>query len=300
MEEKKEFKMHELGASDACNKRRNFGLIVNSAKENSYKKAIVIQDVLKKIIFDGITESEAETEIRKGLEKLPYHEREREAHIRDAVREIYRYVDYEKGPLTAAVPADIEVGANMIVKVTPTFIKAKAEMRFIFVSEGRKKAKDIQIDGSIEVIKVKTGKPKDIRKADTDIGLWSMILYGRKFVRPGQKVVIKASYYYLRRSDDSFQKGIFEEFEEDKNVVSISELYEGKPNYMDERFAIVTEDFMNGQDETYCRNSDCEKCSYFVMCKGYVESPKATGDGIITRSASDVAFTASQSEAIEY
>ena len=199
MEEKKEFKMHELGASDACNKRRNFGLIVNSAKENSYKKAIVIQDVLKKIIFDGITESEAETEIRKGLEKLPYHEREREAHIRDAVREIYRYVDYEKGPLTATVPADIEVGANMIVKVTPTFIKAKAEMRFIFVSEGRKKAKDIQIDGSIEVIKVKTGKPKDIRKADTDIGLWSMILYGRKFVRPGQKVVIKASYYYLRR-----------------------------------------------------------------------------------------------------
>lgn len=300
MEEKKEFKMHELGASDACNKRRNFGLLVNSAKENNYKKAIVVQDVLKRIIFEGISESEAEAEIRNGLEKLPYHEKEREAHIEDAVREIYRYVDYEKEPLTAAVPVDIEVGANMIVKVTPTFIKAKAEKRFVYVREGKRKAKDVQIDGSIEVIKVKTGKPKDIRKADTDIGLWSMLLYGRKFVRPGQKVIVKASYYYLRRPDDSFQKDKFEKFEKDKNVVSITELYEGKPNYMDERFAVVTEDFMNGHDETYCRNSDCEKCSYFVMCKGYVDSPKATGDGIIVRNASDVAFTVSQSEAIEY
>ena len=67
-----------------------------------------------------------------------------------------------------------------------------------------------------------TGKPKDIRRAKTDIGLWSMLLYGRKFVRPGQKVIITASYYYLRRSDDSFQKGVFKDFEPDKNIVSIS------------------------------------------------------------------------------
>ena len=298
--EKKVFKMHELGASDACNKRRNFGLLVNSAKENNYKKAIVVQDVLKKIIFEGISASKAEDEIRKGLEKLPYHEREREAHINDAIREIYRYVDYEEDPLTSAVPVDIEVGSNMIVNVTPTFIKAKAEEKLISVREGRKKDRQILINGKIEVIKVKTGKPKDIRRAKTDIGLWSMLLYGRKFVRPGQKVIITASYYYLRRSDDSFQKGVFKDFEPDKNIVSISELYEGKPNYMDKRFSVVTEDFMNGHDETYCRNSDCEKCSYFVMCKGYVESPKATGDGLIVRSASDVCFTAAQSEAVEY
>ena len=299
MEEKTVFRMHELSSEYACRRRRNFGIQVDAPKENNFRKAAVIHEVLKKIVFGGISKEEAEAEIRKGLEKIPYHSKEREAHIKDAVREIYRYLDYETEQVISAVPADMNVGSGMIVRVNPTFIKADDRKKEISIWNGKKKVKDVTVDGTIEIVKVRTGKPVAVKSARTDIGLWAMLLYGRRFISPGQRAVVKASYYYLRHPDDSFGKGEFREFG-DRNMVSLTELYEGEPNYMDDRFAFITEDFMNGRDEAELKSSDCEKCSYFFMCKGFSESPKASSDGIITRNASDVRFTDAQAEAVGY
>lgn len=290
--------MHELGASYSCRKRRSFGLKVKSPKEDSIRKAAVILDVLKKILFERITRKEAEEMLCTGFKELPLHERQREACIENALKEMYRYADYEKEPLIKAVSADICVSENMLVRVTPSFLKADQERREVCVTEG-KEIRTVTIDGSIEVVKVKTGKPISRISAETDIGLWAMILYGRRFIRPGEKMLVKASYYFLRRTDDSFNKGVFKDFDE-KNIVSLTEIYEDKPDILDERFRKVTEEFFIGRDSSEMGLSDCEKCSFYGLCKGFEMSPEAAGEKSFRKEAGEICFNRAQLSAMEY
>ncbi len=293
-----ELKMHELGPAYACRKCRSFRPGIIRPKEESFMKAVIVQETLRKILFEGITREDAEAHIKREIRELNIHIREKEAFVNDTLRELYRYVEYEKEPLISAVASDVFVRDNMLIHVTPTFLKADMDKREVCISE-KKEMKTFLVDGNIEVVKVRTGKPVPQKSAETDIGLWAMLKYGRSFIRPGEKILVKASYYFLRRSDDSFSKGIFKDFDE-KNIVSLTEIYEDEPNEMDEQFEKVTEEFMNGTDSSDMKQSDCEKCIFFGICRNYEESPEALSRPVLKTSLDDICFTKAQQMAMEY
>lgn len=300
----KNFKMFELTGSNACNKGRNFGFKAEEKKRENYDKAIAVKDILDKAMFEGseiLSDSELRDMIDEKFEHISYNELEREAHKKDAFSEIKRYLDYEDRAIIRAVPADIEVVPGMMeVKVTPDFVVLDPTPQKGYFKDPKTGnwVHDIIYDGIVEIIKVKTGKPISGVAAENDIGLYAMLQYGKNFIKPGTRVIVKASYYFLRQTDDKPLEGKFDEFGE-KNIRSMTDAYDGSQTILDKRMTQKCRDFYNGHDDTTCNKQDCEDCALYDICKAYCDGPISV-EGELKRHVADIQFTADQSEAIEY
>lgn len=199
-----------------------------------------------------------------------------------------------------AMSTNIDLYGLMEVECTPDFITADSRPVIETIhNKDKNTLEEIRIaDGSIEVIKLKTGKPMAQKNINTDLGLLSMLMYGRKFYKTG-KLMIKASYYYLKRTDDSFGANpSFKDFD-NKQICSISEVYEGEENSTDVGFKPIVEEFVNGHEEVDCDPRDCEKCILYSVCKGYTEAPVAIEREFKT-SVSDISLNDLQQEAVNY
>ena len=136
------------------------------------------------------------------------------------------------------------------------------------------------------------------RAAKESLELFSLLQYGRKFYRQGKLRVI-GSYYYLKRTDDSYgQHPSFKPFD-NAQIRCISEIYEGKENETDEKFTKIVESFVNGHEEEDCNPKDCEKCILYDVCKGYSEGPISVKREIQTK-ARDILLNRLQQEAVDY
>ena len=118
-------KMYQLRGDSACNKRRNFKYQVNDTKSENYYKACATLRAAKGIL-KGESLGEIEAQLVKDFEEIPYQETQRKVLIADTMKEIKRYVEWEKRPLAEAVTADINLYGKMDVEVTPSFIVADA------------------------------------------------------------------------------------------------------------------------------------------------------------------------------
>ncbi len=296
------FKMHQLSGSSACNKRRNFDYQVNEKKGDTYYKAVAIKRATKSII-KGSPIEEIKKEMEEAFDKIPYQEKQRKLLLDDATKRITRYINWETRPLMEAISTQVSLYGKMDVEVTPDFVTAKAEPvedEITFKNDKKEKVTVVEkADGTLEVIKLKVGKPISQVSSMTDLGLLSMIMYGRKFYREGRLKII-ASYYFLTRTDDrmSGAKPQFKDFD-DKQIVSLVDYYSGEENDLDEEFRSVVEDFVNGHDEDDCDEKDCEKCVLYACCKGYTEAPVATDRQFATK-ASDLRLNSKQQEAVDY
>jgi Superfamily I DNA and RNA helicases len=300
----KKFKMFELTGSNACNKGRSFGMKAEEKRRENYDKAIAVKAIVEKAMFEGLTEDELKEMIEEKFEKITYNELEREAHKKDAFPEIQRYLDYEllkNRCIVKAVPVDVEVVPGLMeIKVTPDLVVLDPTPQLQYTQVDGKWEYLPYAEGVIEIVKIKTGKPISGIAAQKDIGLYSMLQYGKKFVKPGSKAVIKASYYFLRQNEDKPAEGKFDDFGE-KNIRSMTDIYEGTgtETILDKRMKMVCEDFFNGHDDTMCTKADCQDCVLYDICKGYSDGPIAM-EGELKRKAADIQFTPAQTEAIEY
>ncbi len=300
------FKMYQLGRDSSCNKRRNFGYQVNDTKGETYYKAVAVLQATKSIL-KGKSVEEIEQDLIKAFEDIPYQEQQRRLLINDSMKQIKRYVEWESRPLIEAISADISLYGKMEVEVTPSFIIAEAvpvyEMKTqeVINKKGKKTTKKVPIqvaDGYIEIIKLKAGKPVKIQDAKDSLELFSLLMYGRKFYKQG-KLQIRASYYHLTRSDDSYgDKPSFREFDESQ-IRSLIEVYEGKPNETDEKFEPMVEDFVNGHEEADCNPDDCAKCILYTVCKGYTDAP-VSSDREFSTSVGDIRLNEQQQIAVNY
>ncbi len=293
------FKMHQLGNESACNKRRNFAFQVNDKKGDNYYKAVAVKQAAKAIV-KGASLEEVKNDMEKAFKDIPYQNQQRELLMSDSFNQIKRYLEWEKRPLMDAVSTNISLYGLMEVEVTPDFITADANP--VIESKYDKKTDTFtenQIaDGTIEIIKLKTGRPMAQKNVNDDLGLLSMLLYGRKFYKTG-RLLIKASYYYLKRTDDSFGTNpSFKDFDE-KQICQISEVFTGTGEKTDEHFMPIVEDFVNGHEETDCDPKDCEKCILYAVCKGYTEAPVAVEREIKTK-VNDISLNNLQQTAVEY
>ncbi len=293
------FKMHQLGNESACNKRRNFGFQVNEKKGENYYKAVAVKQAAKAIV-KGASLEEVKKDMEDAFKDIPYQNQQRELLLSDSFAQIKRYISWETRPLMDAVSTNISLYDLMDVEVTPDFITAdtKPVIERLYDKKTDKIEEREIADGTIEIIKLKVGRPMAQKSVKGDLGLLSMLMYGRKFYQSG-RLQIKASYYYLKRTDDSFGTyPSFKDFDE-KQICQISEIYTGDGKETDEHFKPIVEEFVNGHEEMDCDPKDCEKCILYSVCKGYTEAPVAVEREFKTK-VSDISLNQLQQTAVEY
>lgn len=177
---------------------------------------------------------------------------------------------------------------------------------------GRKKEKEEEKGEpmrKIEIIKLKTSKPNVTQsQAITDLGLHALLRYGRLLVAPGEKALIQASYYFLRKNSDSssmenpkFDPDFFD-LKGAGNIVSLSEVYENVPGFQgiyDERVESLVGGYITGVDQAECSKEDCEKCQLRELCR-YTNPPKALVKAVVNRSLKDLTLSEAQEQVVEY
>lgn len=293
------FKMHQLGNESACNKRRNFGFQVNDKKGENYYKAVAVKQAAKAIV-KGASLEEVKKDMENAFKGIPYQSQQRELLLSDSFAQIKRYISWETRPLMDAVSTNISLYDLMDVEVTPDFVTADTQpvIERLYDRKSDKIEEREIADGTIEIIKLKVGRPMAQKSVKDDLGLLSMLMYGRRFYQSG-RLQIKASYYYLKRTDDSFgTHPSFKDFDE-KQICQISEIYTGDGKETDEHFKPIVEDFVNGHEEMDCDPKDCEKCILYSVCKGYTEAPVAVEREFKTK-VSDISLNQLQQTAVEY
>ena len=282
--------MHELGNKDACTAKRNFAYALNPAPSTYMKKAGVIKQAIADVFSDKMKTSEVEKFLNEKFLDIPYaSDRQRQMQAHDAYRQVARYCGSEHRHLMPGVGHTVNLGYDLDVYTNPDYIHFGRD--------------------EIEVIKIKTSKPTlTSQKAHEDLGLYAMIKYGRELVAPGNEMVIKASYYFLRKENDS-TSAEKPNFDSDffmttggRNIVSIMEGYKNDPKFvppLDATFATVVKKFVDGLQKEECDPSDCEKCDLFNICR-FTDAPLAIKKTPVNRSLRDLNLTPAQEEVVEY
>ena len=137
------------------------------------------------------------------------------------------------------------------------------------------------------------------------LSLYAMLYYGKQllaYIDPNRKnlVEVKASFYFLKKSNDNFEKGIFDlDFfdKNGKNVVSISDS-EKFPTNIDQHYFTLYKDFEAGS-QIICNPETCRNCQMKAICK-YEKSPDAIIETKAKVPANVMNLTKSQREAISF
>lgn len=291
--EKMKLKSNELSFSNRCNKRRKLKSLLGNYEGFEYKKAVIIKSVLKEALKEDWDRNQIEKVILDSFDSLNFQgSRQKEIQAEDAANCIFRYISCEtREPLPGVKPMDIDIFENFTINVAPDFV--------FFTKNG------------IEVVKIKTGKPnitqnglKRDASANKNLELFSLFCYGREIVPDGKEFNVTASYYFLRKDNDS---SIKENFDSDffdkrgKNVVSISGFVSKKNGKdgactLDETFRSQYDDFFAGEE---CAEDDCKTCSLYNICY-YKESPQYEEREKDSKSLKELELTPQQKAAISF
>lgn len=295
----KKYSMYEAG-KPACNTERSFPYQVTDGKTYRYDRAVALYSVLHDLIDGKIKEDDVEGRLEEAFEKVPTKSNlQKLIEIHDMQKLIMRYVSSETKHLTTAVSKDVEVSPDMTVTISPDYWYIDKTPIMV---DGEALA-----DMTVELIKLKVGKKeKSDKELYEDIGLYAMLKEARTKVPTGKKAFVKASYYYLRRSDDSngqrphFSLNFFESG--GGNTFTISEDYVGgsmSPMATDVRMAPIIEAFLKGKEEDECTKKDCEKCILNAICH-YSEPPIQIKKEKAATKLSAISLTKAQEEAVNY
>jgi len=283
--------LNELNHRDACIAKRRFEYVLKPHVTDHMEKAGAIKSVVKDVIKGNIKKEDATKTLKERMDGIEYpNEEQKRIHVADAARQVSRYLGCEKRSLTVAAPMTVSLSKNTNVLTNPDFIYVTSDQ--------------------IEVIKLKCSKPTlSQRDAYKDLGLYAMHLYGRALIPPEETRKVTASYYFLRKANDSNSKEeprFDEEFFNNtggRNIISIV----GEYNSLDDKtqtdvdmlFQNHVELYESGLSKEECSESDCEKCNLKMVCK-YVDPPIVIKKVPKNHSLSDLTLTKDQERVIEY
>lgn len=296
-------KMYQLTANNSCKKHRSFAYKSTSQVEDHVKKAHLTVKACKDLIF-GKSEADVKSEFRQGFDELYYPTQiTRDAEEDLAWKEITRYVSAElsmthKRVNLKPMPVDIGVGEDVIVE--PDFVTI-GDAYFDHIN-------NIAYDGTINVIRLHSGKPRGTSTARQDLSKYAMIKYARALVSPGKTALLMATDVYLKRADDAGENAAKPNFCTNfyeaggNNVISLIETYEsGKnaPTEIDLAFEPIVKEFVDGHEAEECSDSDCKACDLYDICH-YTEPPIRVDKTHVQKQIRDLMLTPAQEEAIEY
>lgn len=141
---------------------------------------------------------------------------------------------------------------------------------------------------TIEYVFLKNGKPFSNSKYSKEqnlqmIQLFAGIIYGRQ---KGYKS-IRSSFYFLRKTDDVSQWAYCSQTFGGSNVITLSDLYYGKPNELDDQMQALLDELANGVEGDSMCEKDCALCPNYDICK-YNLPPVTTSEDTLT--SEDVAM----------
>lgn len=167
-------------------------------------------------------------------------------------------------------------------------------------------------DGNVlEIVKFQFKKPDltNGRKLDASaagsLPLYALLYYGKQlnaYINPEKKPIqVKASFYYLKKANDNFEKDIFDldffELKNGKNIVSImdSGTY---PSAMDTAYYSLFQDFVAGSQMAY-NEAICKHCQIKGICQ-YTKTPEPDVRDSVTKPITKIHFTDDQIKAIQF
>lgn len=293
----KKYSMYEVSKS-ACNTEREFPYKLTDGKTYRYDRAVALYSVLNEAM-KGAGEEEIEKQLEEAFEKVPSKSNlQKMIEVHDIKRLILRYRDSETRKLTAAASRDVEVSPDMTVTISPDYWYIDKTPIMV---DG-----EVLADMTVELIKLKVGKKRPDKELESDIGLYAMLKEARTKVPAGKKAFVKASYYFLRRSDDrygqtpNFVNNYFEPG--GGNTYTLSEDYVGgctAPMAADVKFAKVIDSFLHGKEEEECTKDDCKNCILNAICH-YSEPPIQIEREKAATKLSSISLTKAQEAAVNF
>lgn len=285
------YKARDLNNLNRCTKRRQYETVsTKSITNNVYDKAVLVKTILKEALINKLSYKEIYDKVIKGFKDIDYPSNEtRRINAETSFNLITRYLDWEyNNNRTMFFPEDKDLtifGINVQVSPDVCFIQ----------------------DNTLEVVKFKTGKPNITQKGrkldysvNNNLELYAMLCYAAKLAEQRNIAEYKASFYFLRKDTDSYQRNIFEPtfyIEEngkrDKNIVSLECKDRNTKIGLDAQFEILFKDFIEGQEGC----NDCSLCDFYNVCS-YKHAPKTLDVEKEKKKATKLSLTASQNEAI--
>lgn len=291
---------------------------LTSAKESMdyYMKAAIMKKYLKDLLMKKITMKEAEDGIEKQfLEDLHYRTPETaRAQAREAIRVIARYVGCEDRTPEPAKAMHVQPFSLLDVTVKPDFIfRGMREFeRYTYNAKG-KKEKYMSWEPYIEVVRIGCSKPnlttrggtKD-KSALTSLEMYAMLQCAKQLVQAKDGYInIGASYYYLRKSDDSEYNHVFKpDFWDTKgsgNVVTLWDKYSYGSTCMtdiDTLYYPQYLSFMNGEDDI-CGTEACATCEFKTSC-GYTMPPAVIKKEMTKKALGSITLSDAQKKIVAF
>lgn len=283
-------KMHELRNTDACKAKREFQYNLQREISPFMEKAGIIKQIIADCLDGKIKKEDVEAILLEKFSDLQYTaDKQRELQAYDAYRQISRYISSEKRRLMHGIKADINLGQDLVVTLKPDYIYATENI--------------------IEVIQIKCSKPNVTQKAAAeDLGLYALFNYGKALIMPGETRTIKASYYFLRKENDSssaekpnFDVDFFETTG-GRNIISISGEYTNDASVsckVDESFKKIVTKYITSIPKEECTKSDCDVCDIKELCN-FTCAPFAIVKTETKKSLRDINLSLAQEEIVEY
>lgn len=321
-------KAAELGRSHRCSFNRAKNLILESDKGTNFEKSNIIKDIIKKLLYikrkREITDEDTTTmyqDLLTQFKEMGYQtDKTADLHSKDAYRQIMRYVKCEtRNPIFPK---------SSIVEIDGMDVKVSPDLMFTY-------------GDTIEIVKLKCSKPNIAQNskkldagANTNLELYAMIQYGKQFVKQGYQATIKASFYYLRKNNDSANKDKMNfdlDFFEQKganNIVSIEDKVIGGGNTcifgckpgceecetcpypelcanlsefscLDAAYLPLVDEFKKGVSKDECTQEMCEACDFKNVCS-FNLPPLVIHKESKQKSIRDLSLTTAQEDAIYF
>ncbi len=296
---------NELRGKNRCVKRRKHdALLLKGSKNNTYIKASGVMNIITNALFKEngfsatMSKTERNTKVIKDskelFDKIDFlNSKQKDIQRKISVKQIIRYLNFETR-IPAFAPKKEVKCFDIDVEVSPSFL-------FITNDE-------------IEVVKLRdckpvisqTGKKRD-QSVHSSMELYSMLKYGETFIPKGKdtEMRVKASYYFLRRNDETSTecKASFTAPNKANNMVSLVEtaiVKSGKvqKNMIDYEFEPQFDAMFAGE---LCSEVDCKGCEFFENCN-YKKTPAYLEKKRKAKKVAEIQgeLTTSQEEAIAF
>lgn len=309
-------KSNELKGFFRCRKFRENRICLSGGKANEarHRKNIILKRLISKCLreqhpVDGRIGERILEELKEAYQELPYPtEKTRELQAEAAQKRVMRYLQSESRTpefapeKTVPVPGMDGVG----IDVSPDFI-FRGEKLFETEIPGSKPKKKVQVMMPyVEAVKIRdcapdvtvSGKKQDA-SVKTCLELYAMLLYARDIAGSEACGRIGASYYYLKRADDS--KEVFEEdffAPKGRNVVSLWEIADD--HSYDQYFQPQIQEFLDGEERIPCSKDSCRYCPLLCSCSFAQPVSRLEEKGEKVASLQNISLTPPQAAAIAF
>lgn len=257
------YNIHELSGMNKCQMRRSRKIhLEKTAIDNTGGRMKLARNIIRMLYNKEITAQAALKAIDDYFEQDTDYaaKKTRAIYAQEMKQCLSRYFNSERRKPIIPKELVVPIFKDMEVKVDPDLLFVNNTM--------------------LEVVALQYSKPVlkiNARKEEfspyKSLQLYAMICYGRlvaKQMNFPKTATIRASIYYLRKSNDSDKNNIFDPDFFDTaggNVVSIDDrhVFDGSPNDIDKLFLPQIEDFLKGDDNN-CTEEKCQKCEFYKLC----------------------------------